>query len=102
MTFPSDFNPLDEKYRWCIYCNADCWPEPQNQQHQANCPKNTGVYPVLEQDLQPYGCSCSACRTPFKLGDLYVLANVDSEKVDGSASGYVVCLGCGATAAPIG
>lgn len=105
MTGPArDYDHLADEYRWCVYCKADCWPEPENQQHQPDCASITGLYPVMPTDLNPWGGygDCSACHTPFALGDLYVIANMDTETVDGSRSGYVVCVGCGSVAAPIG
>lgn len=98
-----DYDPLADQFRWCVYCQADCWPEPENQQHMPDCPTSTGLYPVLPQDINPWGDygGCTACHTPFQLGDRYVLANPDTEQVDGSTSGFVLCVGCGATAAPI-
>lgn len=95
------FDPLDPALRYCVYCQADCWPEPENRQHAGDCPTQTGVYPILEQDRNPWGNfgDCGGCHTPFTLGDLYVLADVRTETITGPAPehGYVRCLGCGAT-----
>jgi len=76
----------NQQYRWCIHCWADCWPAPEDQQHTLSCPTNTGVYPVQTADA-----GCTACHVRLQPGDVYVL----------TGSGFVVCLGCGAAAAPI-
>lgn len=84
----SDFDPADEDHRWCIYCLADCWLEPENQQHQNDCPQTTGLYPVTTVDLDmPGGFGCCDCPDPFGVGDHYVVQDET-----------VLCLGCGATA----
>jgi hypothetical protein len=96
MTSDSGTEDTGDQYRWCIYCQADCWLEPENQQHTPSCPTLTGVYPVL-----PPGVGCTACHVRLHPGDVYTLADVDTETVNGCQSGFVVCLGCGAMAVPI-
>jgi hypothetical protein len=96
------FDPLADANRWCVYCGADCWPEPENRRHAAACPMVTGAYPVLEQDRAPDGTfgACTVCSDPFALGDLYLLASdetglsVDCPPEDSTS--WVVCLPCGA------
>jgi hypothetical protein len=103
MTLPNDFNPLDDKYRYCVYCFADCWPEPENQRHGPNCPVVTGLFPVMEMERLPDGTfgGCSYCAVPLKLGDVYVLVNDDTGTVTKGrpTTGWVVCLGCAAVGA---
>lgn len=99
----SGYDPLDEKWRWCYYCKADCWPEPDNQRHASDCPTVTGLYPVTEQDEDPwikgtYG-ACCACLRPFALGDRYVLIDVDTNRPATSPTrSEVTCVGCAAVA----
>lgn len=101
----SGFNPLDEQYRYCVYCQADCWPERENQQHKPDCPFNTGIYPVLEQDRHPSGDLglCSACSSPFALGDMYVhISDETGIPVTNPAEGsttWIACITCGITLA---
>lgn len=91
------FDPLDEAYRWCIYCRADCWPEPEHQQHDADCPIVTGIYPVTDAERDPHGelpC-CTACSGQFVLGEVYLLVDVDTGAVAPVPdTGLVVCIGC--------
>lgn len=65
-----DFDPLDEKYRWCVYCKADCWPDPAY--HADDCPVTTGRYPVEEgRGLGP--SACCRCDKEFPEGSFYRL-----------------------------
>jgi hypothetical protein len=95
----SDYNPLDEKWRWCYYCKADCWPEPENQQHGSDCPMVTGLWPITEQDEDPWTkgfySRCCTCSEPFNLGDTYVLVDVETDKASRLPDcGEVTCVGC--------
>ena len=81
-------DPLDERRRWCVWCGADCWPDPEYQDHDADCPQTTGLYPVTADDLVD-GMLCAECRTPFRLGDLYARQLTDDEDVF-----VIVCVGC--------
>lgn len=98
-----DFNPLDERLRWSIFCNADCWPEPENQRHDTNCPISTGIYTVSARDEDPwikdtYGACCT-CGEPFHLGDTYALVDVDTGKpAVRPLAGEATCMGCAALA----
>ena len=75
-----------QRYRWCVHCGADCWPEPHHQRHQLDCPAVTGVFPVLPGALG----RCTSCGQPFGDTDCYALV----EHTDGLA--WVICLGCAA------
>lgn len=95
------FDPLDPSLRYCVYCEADCWPEPENQQHAESCPFVTGIYPV--RDLGPDGTygQCTACTAQFLEGEYYVLvSDTTGRQVVRAGSGetcWVACLGCGLT-----
>ncbi|PWK81692.1 hypothetical protein C8D88_116103 [Lentzea atacamensis] len=97
------FDPLDEKYRWCVYCQADCWPEPENQRHDSECPTNTGIYPVRAEDALPTGDlgACTACSQPFALGDFYVHVSDESGLVvsrpEVDSRSWIACVPCGIT-----
>ena len=83
VAFP-DFDPLDPAYRWCVYCGADCWPEPEAQRHHRDCPARTGLYPVRAAEIGPYGFRCCRCPVVLAVGDCYVLIGSEA-----------VCVGCG-------
>jgi len=95
----SDYDPLDPAYRWCVYCGADCWPEPECQQHRESCPAVTGLYLVRDADLVPHGFGCCRCPVTFWVGDRYVLIGLGTARpATGPELGEVVCVGCGAAA----
>lgn len=97
----SGFDTLDERYRWCVYCEADCWPEPENQRHDPTCPITTGVFPVDEDPFLPGSFGrCAACDWPFDRDDKYMVANDDTGRCDTAVPpvGWVVCIGCGVAA----
>ena len=77
-------DPLDPAYRWCVYCGADCWPEPEAQRHHRDCPVRTGLYPVRAAEIGPYGFRCCRCPVVLAVGDCYVLIGSEA-----------VCVGCG-------
>jgi hypothetical protein len=87
------FDPLDERYRWCIYYHADCWPEPDNQQHTPDCPHTTGLYPVTE-DMVGDRCSYGdgECDHVFRLGEFYMDTEVIDDGRDRTVT--VACIGC--------
>jgi hypothetical protein len=88
------FDPLDERYRWCKYCRADCWPDPENQQHDASCPARTGLWPI-EQDDVAAGAQCGrGCGYVFQLSDVYLDTEVIEHGRDKITT--VTCLGCAA------
>lgn len=95
-----NLDPLADELRWCVYCGADCWPEPEHQMHRPSCATKTGLYPVREQDRDPaggHGC-CTACSVPFEVGDVYVLIDNDTgAQAAAPDAGWVVCVGCAAT-----
>lgn len=78
------FDELDEQYRYCVYCKADCWLEPENQIHGKECPINTGLFPIDKMMLVTNAC-CMYCPYIFSEGDLYMLVNETND---------VVCIGC--------
>lgn len=84
------YNPLDEKWRWCVYCNADCWPEVPP--HAKDCPLVTGLYPV-DEDMLTNEVRCG-CGYVFQHGDLYVETEVT--KIGPDTHCVVACIGCGA------
>ncbi len=90
----SGFDSLDPAYRRCVYCGADCWPEPENQRHHESCPTVSGLYPVRAADLVPHGFGCCRCPVTFRVGDRYVLIGTATVP----EFGEVVCVGCGAAA----
>lgn len=91
------FDPLDERYRWCIYCNADCWPEPENQQHKDDCPSVTGLFPV-DQEMVDLGAECGGgCGHVFQLGEFYMDTQVEQNGPDKSC--VVACIGCASSEA---
>lgn len=86
------FEPLDEKYRWCVYCGADCWPEPENQQHKGDCPSVTGLWPVSQEDVER-GASCGKeCGHVFQLGEYYMHTEVEENGPDKVVT--VACIAC--------
>lgn len=50
---PPDFDPMDEAFRWCVFCKADCWPDPEFQSHDDDCPNVTGIFPIDERTMPP-------------------------------------------------
>lgn len=98
----ADHDALDERYRHCIYCRADCWPEPGQRQHHKHCPVTLGLYPITWREADPSGTPprCCSCSELFRFGDQYALLDADSGRPAVSPErGEVVCLGCAASAA---
>lgn len=81
--------PVDP-FRYCVYCGADCYVvwykdgppdyrDPDEVEHEAECPAVTGLFPVTMRDLgmrgphDPYahGMRCMDCGSEFQLGDFY-------------------------------
>jgi len=92
-------DPLDPAYRWCVYCGADCWPEPEAQRHHRDCPTRTGLYPVRAAEIGPYGFRCCRCPVVLAVGDCYVLIDAATARpAAGPELGEAVCIGCGAAA----
>lgn len=91
------FDPLDEQYRYCIYCKADCWPDPAYQQHDKTCPFETGLYPVDDDTIAHEGC-CSQCSVPFVPGDFEMNVDMKTGKVvkrfEPDKWYEIVCVGC--------
>lgn len=89
------FDPLDERYRWCIHCSADCWPEPEYQKHDEYCPFVTGLWPVMEEDLK-LGMCCGQCMKAFQSGDVYMHINMETALPQSRPAemNEIVCVGC--------
>lgn len=89
------FDPLADEHRWCVYCKADCWPEPENQQHAKDCPRVTGLYPV-DQEMVDNNVRCgfgdADCGHVFKLGEFYMDTEVERNGPDTTVT--VACIGC--------
>lgn len=91
---------VDDAYRWCIYCGADCWLE--EPAHYALCPFEIGLFPVTEKEIRPHGFACVECGVEFKVGDVYVhrpLGIADEVEILGLTQSFqameCVCVGCG-------
>jgi hypothetical protein len=90
-------DPLDEQFRWCIYCGADCWPEGENQRHDLDCPRVTGLYPV-DRLLLAAGARCSeGCGHQFQQGDHYGEIPLHTDGPDKTVA--IACLPCAVLAA---
>lgn len=87
---------LDDEFRWCVYCGADCEPAPEEQRHAADCATVTGIYPLDEDDLAMH-LACVDCGAAFQAGDSYLLR--DADIADGAIGvppiSFIVCLDCG-------
>jgi hypothetical protein len=88
----SAFDPLDERFRWCIFCKADCWPDREYQEHAEDCPSATNLWPVTGADLA-YGLACIDCHVELNLGDFYAQVDV-TEPGEEIRCFEVVCIGC--------
>lgn len=99
------FDPLDEQYRWCIYCKADCWPEPEHQKHDSNCPMETGLYPVDDDTIEHEGC-CGQCAIPFEPGDFEMNVDMETGKIvsqfENNKSYEVICVSCATAISVLG
>lgn len=95
MTDVPIFDALADEFRWCVYCKADCWPEPENRRHSADCPQSTGLYPV-DQDMVDRDARCGygdgTCGHVFQLGEVYMHTEVEVDGGDTYAT--VACVGC--------
>jgi hypothetical protein len=90
-----------DAHRYCVYCSADCYLEPENQTHTTTCPVSTGLYPVGRAEVQ-VGMVCATCDQEFERGGFYVLANVTTGMVDQPSpeGGGVMCVSCAAQGVP--
>lgn len=96
------FDSLSEQYRWCIYCKADCWPEPEHQKHNPDCPMTTGVYPVTDDDYNMEMC-CSMCSERFEQGSSNIVIDIVTGEVSPHALiSTVICIGCAAAISVLG
>ncbi|HYQ69063.1 hypothetical protein [Actinophytocola sp.] len=94
MTAIPFFDPTDERYRWCFYCKADCWPEPENQRHTEDCPSVTGLWPIDQADVDN-GARCGrGCGHVFEVGEVYMDTEVIEHGRDKITT--VTCVGCAA------
>jgi hypothetical protein len=76
----------------CVFCSRFVM---QGAEHADDCPSNTGLYPVLQQDLEPHGFGCTACGHQFELGEFYT-HRPTGESGDGTPVVSVVCMDCAA------
>lgn len=115
----------EDRFRWCIHCKADCWVDPEDQEHAAGCPFSTGLWPVetdaaLEvarwvrwesdapADVKAQADEalarepvCDECHTPFRPGEVYMLRSIESGEVENRPlAGVMICIGCAAGVAP--
>lgn len=107
--------PVDPR-RFCAYCGAD--REEAESEHAADCPSNTGIYPVTEKDLlcccgrplpEDQRMVCPDCGVRFEVGDSYThrwdddtplgTPPVPAEVCADAPTGAVICLGCAAIGA---
>jgi hypothetical protein len=85
-----------DRFRWCIYCRADCAAE--EPEHAADCPVLTRLWPVTERELQPCRhCGgptmpmvCEECGHEFEIGEHFVTEQ------DDVIFRRIFCVGCGA------
>jgi hypothetical protein len=89
------YDSLDEQYRYCVHCSADCWPEPANQKHAMDCPTSTGIYPMDAQEKE-YGMICDQCDKDIEDYYGYIDMNTGNPVTRAGAGDIVecVCLGC--------
>jgi hypothetical protein len=99
-----------EPFRWCVYCGADCHED--DPQHAADCPSNTGVFVVRDEDCGPAcvhcgrrahgdGIRCTSCGTDLAVGDRYMHREVEPGDpgglgVEAASINEVICVGCAA------
>jgi hypothetical protein len=82
----------EAKYRWCVYCKADCWVD--DPEHTTECPTSTGVFPIREGDKDMLCCRCKA-----PLSDSYMHIDMETGEVGPTNSRAVpvlevVCIAC--------
>lgn len=96
------FDSLDDQYRWCIFCKADCWPEQENQEHAADCPQSTNLWPVSDDDYKCEMCCCM-CSERFDKDSHSVLVDaVTGEITTLALVSTVICIGCAAAISILG
>lgn len=78
----------DELFRWCVYCDADCWIEGTGQ-HASDCPSRTGLWPV-DVDMR-----CARCGV-LMVGGVDVAVEERIGEFIGIPVYQRVCLGCAA------
>jgi hypothetical protein len=112
----------EDLFRWCVHCGADCWPDREDQEHAADCPAETGVWPVeVDEALEialwvQWECDtvpdeiremaqravlrqpvCAECEAPFRPGDFYMLRDDATGEIHVRPHiGVMVCIGCAA------
>lgn len=107
-----ELEPEGDRYRWCIFCKADCWLDEADQVHAAECPMSTGVWPITEREVRTHMCpactcedggmACDDCHRAFVVGDGYMVVDYHSDVVweptvgDRPWWGVVICTGCAA------
>jgi hypothetical protein len=86
----------EERYRWCVYCGADCWPDVEHQEHADDCPTVTGRHPIvgdpgLPDDHPAKDAPIRCARCPKLLTDHYRTVQIEG----GSTPVYeCVCDNC--------
>lgn len=96
------FDSLSERYRWCIYCKADCWPEPEHQKHNVDCPMATGLWPITEDDYNMDMC-CGMCSEKFEMGEHSMQFDLHTHEVVLRGDMLeVICIGCAAAISILG
>lgn len=104
-----------DPFRYCVHCGADCYLPKDEQEHAADCPVMTNVYPITMCELgmrgpgDPYahGMCCSECLSPFELGDSYSYRTLQEQSPCDCENGCLqcapilepICLGCAAVEA---
>jgi hypothetical protein len=75
----------------CVYCGIDC--NGTGNEHAADCPSSTGIYPVRRSELWPYGpACCDRCSAVLWPGDTY--SHIGLDDFEGIAVYEVACTGC--------
>jgi hypothetical protein len=99
------FDTENETYRYCIYCETDCWLEPEYQLHAEDCPVKTGLWPVNKSDYD-MDIYCGMCPVKFELNDFYMHydlnKNIVSSPSDQNGVLQVICIGCAASISILG
>lgn len=96
---------LEDPFRWCVYCGADCYPDADEQWHDEDCPSITGRYPIDHPNEKPEPPhACCRCEKEFERGKgqhyrLILAPGEDPDAPDGTgfhdAKTYlVVCEDC--------
>ena len=112
---------MSDDFRWCVHCGADCELDADLQEHAADCPFSTGVWPMqaepelevarwlrweseieLPDEIRAHVETilkreplCGECREPINVGQSYCLRDSDTGYIERRPYvGMVVCIGC--------